>query len=855
VSLVLIILVAAWHGATWPARSTVSAAVSANASRHGITLAVSPASIPPGVTSQITISVKDSFGKPLVGAVISFAGARKVVGNRTMGTRPLVLRIMPNGMQPVTITVRHVGYATIRAQMKVAVPPVPALVSALRPSLRVIARGVMLSRPASLHEALEFQWRAVAGPTDRGSLMFADGSVLDLDHNTSVLIKSASRTFLQTGQVFLQVVSGGQSHDIETGSAIAASLGTRYMVRNVQGKTTVTVLSGRVTLVNGGKSVSIGADQQSSVQGHLAPSAPARINAPALVAWASSLPVVPDAGLAHVAYVLLDQGNTLATFSIDTQQVVRRDQLPVPGVRMVVGQENDTLSIATGQGIVVVPLHGGKIRMLDAGINAADVAALPNHRLAVADAGSNSVVVLDVNTGAPVSSITLGYTPSDIAASTDGRTAVVVGTGEVSLVDLAHGSLLTTRDVTGQVGQPAIGRDGSLAYALLSQTGQLIVLSLAARGIIGTVSLKAGSTSASVPVANAAASGSSVVGLDGRIYVLDPFTSAVDVLDPTTNTIVARYMLPAQPLSMALTQDGKLMLVTANPSGVLIVDPTGGNVLTQASIAGVSGPQALPPPMSVNPAGGPGAGTPAPSVNTIVVSSVPTVETVQTQPQQFQATSTPAATAAITSTATITPTVTVTPTATITSTVTVTPTATITSTVTVTPTATITSTVTVTPTATITSTVTVTPTATITSTGTVTPTATITSTAPVTSTAAPSATVRATVTSIGTPAATITATGTISTTSPLPYVAPPGTSNTLPDGPHFGVDEASEQPGIAGSLGVQWRRTPPIWSYAQPAGPASWNPFVLSATGSGDAINNEIAHSRGVADLLLDSPT
>jgi hypothetical protein len=697
-SLILLILVGMWQGAAWHARRAASAGASflaGGAAARGITLTVSPASIPPGVTSQLTVSAKDSSGRPIVGAVISLSGARVVAGALRTGSQPLLVRVTPDGTRPVLVAVRHAGYLTISGRVMVASPPAPALVSALRPSLQVIARGVTLSQPASLHEALQFQWRAMAGPADRGSLTFADGSVMDLNHNTTVLIKGASRTFLQTGQVFLQVVSGGQSHDIETGSAIAASLGTRYVVSNLLGNTTVTVLAGRVAVVNAGKAVSIGANQQSSVRGHTAPSAPSRVNGAALVAWAANLPVVPDATLVHIAYLLLDQGNTLATFSLDSQKVIRTDHLPIPGVHMVVGQENDTLSIATRLGIVVVPLHGGKIRILAAGVNAVDLAALPHHRLAVADVDKNRVVVVNTTSGAILGFEPLGYQPSGVAAATDGRTAIVVGTGEISLVDLAQGSVLTTRDVSGRVGRPAIAPDGSLAYALLPQTGQLAVLSLAARGVIATVNLKVrGAVAAAL---TAAANASAVVGADSRVYVLDPFTRAIDVLDPVTNAMMAQYRLPAQPLSIALTQDGKLMIVTAQPSGTLIIDPLDGTILSQAGVAGASGPQAFPPPIRVSRTGGSGAGMPAPAANSLVVSSVPAAETVQTQPHQFQATETPLPAMTFTPTTTPSPLPSGTGTPVATDTSTSTPAATLTPTVAITATATATSTATTTP--------------------------------------------------------------------------------------------------------------------------------------------------------------
>jgi hypothetical protein len=77
----------------------------------------------------------------------------------------------------------------------------------------------------------------------------------------------------------------------------------------------------------------------------------------------------------------------------------------------------------------------------------------------------------------------------------------------------------------------------------------------------------------------------------------------------------------------------------------------------------------------------------------------------------------------------------------------------------------------------------------------------------------------------------------------------------LPGGPLFGADEASAQPTIASTLGVQWTRIPFIWSFVQQDGPASWNPFVLAAKGSDTVINSELANGRSIVGLLLGSPS
>ena len=79
--------------------------------------------------------------------------------------------------------------------------------------------------------------------------------MLDLDYNSEVLIKSPTRIYLTSGQVFLQVVAGGQSHDVVAGMAVAASLGTRYMVSLVGGTPSVTVEFGRASLLVNGKIV------------------------------------------------------------------------------------------------------------------------------------------------------------------------------------------------------------------------------------------------------------------------------------------------------------------------------------------------------------------------------------------------------------------------------------------------------------------------------------------------------------------------------------------------------------------------------------------------------------------------
>jgi len=73
--------------------------------------------------------------------------------------------------------------------------------------------------------------------------------------------------------------------------------------------------------------------------------------------------------------------------------------------------------------------------------------------------------------------------------------------------------------------------------------------------------------------------------------------------------------------------------------------------------------------------------------------------------------------------------------------------------------------------------------------------------------------------------------------------------------PRFGVDETFPQAAIADQLGARWTRIPFIWTYVQPTGPTSYNPFVLSSHGSDAVIDTEIARGRTPVGLLLGTPS
>jgi len=62
-------------------------------------------------------------------------------------------------------------------------------------------------------------YHAVTSRTQLASLGLRDGSIMDLNSNSDVLIKDPLHATLNSGEVFLQVVHGAGSHQVQAGSA------------------------------------------------------------------------------------------------------------------------------------------------------------------------------------------------------------------------------------------------------------------------------------------------------------------------------------------------------------------------------------------------------------------------------------------------------------------------------------------------------------------------------------------------------------------------------------------------------------------------------------------------------------
>jgi YVTN family beta-propeller protein len=224
---------------------------------------------------------------------------------------------------------------------------------------------------------------------------------------------------------------------------------------------------------------------------------------------------------------------------------------------------------------------------------------------------------------------------------------------------------LTSRGTGGLAGEPSLSPDGRIAYVPLLQSHKLIILSFAARGIVGILSLASGGATAAARTQAVSDTAASVVGPDGRIYVINGTADTLQVVDPITNVVLATYHLHAHPISITLSGDGKLLVTSDDPSEVLTIDPTDGFVLSTTPINGVAGPLAGPQQnqgtSSNKNSGKGGTGNKGGNSQTtnlfdepVFESSVPDTEDIPVGPAVVPTIVSPSATASATATATAT---------------------------------------------------------------------------------------------------------------------------------------------------------------------------------------------------------
>lgn len=177
-------------------------------------------------------------------------------------------------------------------------------------SIRAIHRGLSVAPPHRvLHhgrvgDPLFGAYRALTAQSQRATLRFLDGSFLDMNERTDIVIRSANLTLLRSGEIAM--ADHGAHHRVETATAVAGAMGTTFDVRISAatggaypgttstfppGTTTVSVVAGNVVVSNPYGRQIVHAGEWTHVAPGKPPTRPTRHNARGDVVWTSGLPL------------------------------------------------------------------------------------------------------------------------------------------------------------------------------------------------------------------------------------------------------------------------------------------------------------------------------------------------------------------------------------------------------------------------------------------------------------------------------------------------------------------------------------------------------------------------------------
>ncbi len=269
-----------------PAWAGTKPAVSA---AERLTVHTSPARININRDVKVTIRVTDRQGKLVPGALLSLTGA----GRPALSTAPhgtVTLKVHATALGTATLTASKAGFTSATVKLPI-VPGPPASIVAFKRGITVLAPK---KKPAAgkVGQDLLAQYHAITKANQFASLGLRDGTLVDLNSATDVLVHDPLHTKLNGGEIFLEVVHGAGSHQVQVGSTVAATKGTRLDVRyNAKSKAAVViVVEGKVQVSNRGKSVLVGAGAQTTILNNRPPSPPVPANLAAQLSWLKSVP-------------------------------------------------------------------------------------------------------------------------------------------------------------------------------------------------------------------------------------------------------------------------------------------------------------------------------------------------------------------------------------------------------------------------------------------------------------------------------------------------------------------------------------------------------------------------------------
>lgn len=232
----------------------------------------------------------------------------------------------------------------------------------------------------------------------------------------------------------------------------------------------------------------------------------------------------------------------------------------VAGPKAYIGNfKDDTVSVidtTTGTAVATIPVAAGPHGIVLSG---------DGRWVYVAGDGSSQVTVIDTATDRVARTIEVGKAPNGLALTPDGKLllAAVFGDDHIAFIDPA------TQTIVGTAAVPkphtiAVRPDGKVAYVTSQEPGHfaLAVVDLSSRAVVRTVGLDKPPRDAEF-------------GYDGKaLYFTEAGVSAVEVLDPVTDKILAEIPTGVSPHYVNFFRGTSVgVVVVQGPGELLLFDP------------------------------------------------------------------------------------------------------------------------------------------------------------------------------------------------------------------------------------------------------------------------------------------
>lgn len=187
----------------------------------------------------------------------------------------------------------------------------------------------------------------------------------------------------------------------------------------------------------------------------------------------------------------------------------------------------------------------------------------------VANAGSNSIALINTGTFTMSGSITVPAGPGGIAVTPDGSTVYVSSAnfGVISAVSAASHSVIASIHVGGTPMQMAMNPNGSQVYVVNQASNAISVISNATKTLTSTITVGGRPTGVAFSP-------------DGtRAYVANLWSNNVSVINTSTAQVIATFSTGGGPASVAVTPNGQRIYVTNVSTNTITVHDTSGNVV------------------------------------------------------------------------------------------------------------------------------------------------------------------------------------------------------------------------------------------------------------------------------------